>query len=478
MNKSENYLDQLLNAVDDSTISHDSSTATSGEEEKKEHKEQKSAIQKVNIPDSEDVFLDQFEQELRREDDSDEFLRRFEEELNQENQEQGVTKATQPMLDNIDQIMESVSGKMEEGPSSDYHDESLKQEIDETDIGETGINDFGMDAFGTEEADASKGSEQIDAKPEEDDELMKMLNSSGEPEQGEDAVDTDAHPEPEADGEEGGQQKKKGFLAKLSAFLFGSEEEEEVSGQGQAEASTAENADILNDMDNTSKESAAQKKKEKKEKKEQKKKEKQEKKAQKEKTKKAKPKKEKKPKPAAEPDHTPPLPRVPVILIFVMATSILVLVLTGTHLFGYSDSFSSAKQSFAEGRYAEAFEAVAGEKVKEKDADTYEKYRITAMVAAEYDAYESMMDAEVYDMALDSLIRTIQRYDKYVEDAGIFGCRDELDRIEAQAEEALQQNFGISAEDARAMYSSEDKKAYSTEIYHVLEAMGLSEVEE
>ena len=73
-----------------------------------------------------------------------------------------------------------------------------------------------------------------------------------------------------------------------------------------------------------------------------------------------------------------------------------------------------------------------GEKVKEKDADTYEKYRITAMVSAEYEAYESMMDAEVYDMALDSLIRTVQRYDKYLQDAETYGCGASLIRLKVQ----------------------------------------------
>ena len=196
------------------------------------------------------------------------------------------------------------------------------------------------------------------------------------------------------------------------------------------------------------------------------------------KEKKVKPKKEKKPKPPAEPDNTPPLPKVPVILVFVMAASILVLVLAGTHLLGYSNSFADADQAFAEGRYSDAFQAVAGEKVKEKDTDAYEKYRFTAMVSAEYEAYESMMDAEVYDMALDSLIRTVQRYDKYLQDAETYGCRGEFDKIESAAETALQQDFGLTAEDARTMYALSNKETYSREIYKVLEKAGLSEVTE
>jgi len=46
---------------------------------------------------------------LRKDNDPDEFLKQFEQELDRDESSQGVTKATQPMLDDIDQIMESVN---------------------------------------------------------------------------------------------------------------------------------------------------------------------------------------------------------------------------------------------------------------------------------------------------------------------------------------------------------------------------------
>ena len=89
-----------------------------------------------------------------------------------------------------------------------------------------------------------------------------------------------------------------------------------------------------------------------------------------------------------------------------------------------------------------------------------------------------MMDAKVYDMALDSLIRTVQRYDKYLQDAETYECKGEFDKIESAAETALQQKFGLTVEDARTMYALSDKETYSKEIYKVLEKAGLSEVTE
>lgn len=475
MNESENYLDQLLNAVDGRSDLNDSDPVNPEEIESKEQMPQKSTRETIDIPDSNDLFMDQFEQELRKDNDPDEFLKQFEQELDRDESSQGVTKATQPMLDDIDQIMESVNqeaandtaemetsavektAEQKEDTAEVKNDEGASEDgIDDLAIDDIGIDDFGLDDPETENEKAVS---------DEDDELMKILSGTGEDSEIPEADNAKAEVQPDDGGKEEKKPKKQGFLAKLSKLLFGDDEpdEEEISGM-QAEPAVTEmsmdDMDILKELEGSSDD-------DKKGKKEKKKKE-----------KKVKPKKEKKPKPPAEPDNTPPLPKVPVILVFVMAASILVLVLAGTHLLGYSNSFADADQAFAEGRYSDAFQAVAGEKVKEKDTDTYEKYRITAMVSAEYEAYESMMDAEVYDMALDSLIRTVQRYDKYLQDAETYGCRGEFDKIESAAETALQQDFGLTAEDARTMYALSNKETYSREIYKVLEKAGLSEVTE
>ena len=465
MNESENYLDQLLNAVDGRSDLNDSDPVNTEEIESREDMPQKSTTEKIDIPVDDDLFMDQFEQELRSDNDSDEFLKQFEQELNKEETSQGVTKAAQPMLDDIDQIMDSVNSNAEADGENEADDLS--------------IDDFGFGDFGLDDAETDSEAEKTETLPDEDDELMKILSGTGEEtESSEETAAASVEPQTsEETKEEEEKPKKKGFFAKLAKLLFGDDElEDEEASAAQAEPviteMSMEDMDILKELEGSS---DGKKEKKEKKKKEKKKKEKAPKQP---KEKKVKPKKEKKPKPPAEPDNTPPLPKVPVILVFVMAASILVLVLAGTHLVGYSNSFSDADQAFAEGRYSDAFQAVAGEKVKEKDTDTYEKYRITAMVYAEYEAYESMMDAKVYDMALDSLIRTVQRYDRYLQDAETYGCRGEFDKIASAAETALQQDFGLTAEDARAMYAMSDKETYSREIYKVLEKAGLSEVTE
>lgn len=283
------------------------------------------------------------------------------------------------------------------------------------------------------------------------------------------------------DSEDG---KQEGFLKKFSRVLFGEDGADEAAGgekalsgetgASDAMASSSENIDLLMELQGSAGAPAGEpekndKKKKKKEKKakEKKAKEKEPKKA---KPKKEKPKKEKKPK---EPDLTPPLPKAPVILIFVMAASFMVLVIMGTNLIGYSNPMSEAKKAYGLGNYEEAYQAVGGLEIKEADQFIYEKYRLMANVASEYSSYQSFMEAGIYDMALDSLIRAVGRCAKYREDAENYDCLSELDKLEAQSVSALS-SFGITEERALELYQSGDKEVYTIEVHNILLSAGLA----
>ena len=68
----------------------------------------------------------------------------------------------------------------------------------------------------------------------------------------------------------------------------------------------------------------------------------------------------------------------------------------------------------------------AGMEMKEQDIDTYEKYRLLANVSGEYEAYETFMEAGVFDMALDSLVRAAGRCQKVSPEAELYGCSENL----------------------------------------------------
>ena len=132
-----------------------------------------------------------------------------------------------------------------------------------------------------------------------------------------------------------------------------------------------------------------------------------------------------------------------------------------------------AKQAYQLGDYELAYAQVSGMEIKETDTDTYEKYRIMANAGGEYSAYQTFMAQGIYDMALDSLIRTIGRCDKYSAEAESYGCANELMNVRNQAVGALA-GFGLTEERAKELYAVDEREEYSAELYAVLAAAGLS----
>jgi hypothetical protein len=283
------------------------------------------------------------------------------------------------------------------------------------------------------------------------------------------------------DAKEG--EPKESFLQRMSKLFFGEDEEEENENvKGAPEAATdgvqeltADNMDILAQLGGAGAASAdapAENPKDKKKKKEKKPKKEKPKKEKPKKEKKPKPKKEKKPKPPKEPDNTPPLPKKPVILIFVMAISFLVLVILGTDLFGYSYQISEAESAYQSGDYESAYQSIYGVEVKEADSALYEKTLLMANVSGEFSAYQTFLENQMYDMALDCLIRTIGRCEKYRSQAEEYGCLSELEQLEEDAKGALAA-FGISADEACSVYEiAEDREEYSIRIYSILKDAG------
>ena len=267
--------------------------------------------------------------------------------------------------------------------------------------------------------------------------------------------------------------KQPGFFSKLLKVLFGDDEDElsdaatDIPEVEMIENISDENLDILRVLDSA----AAQAAPEKKDKKEKQKKEKKQKPPKEKKVK--KPKAPKPPKPPKEKDNTPPLPKKPVILIFVMALSILLLIMLGTNLISKSSSVSQAKQMYEKADYVGAYEHMAGMKLKGDNLELYTQVTILAMVQEEYNAYLALMDAGEQQMALDSLIRGVGRYDKYYEDAKTHAVTAELDAVEAQIEQMLLDQFGVSADQARELYGMRKRDDYSIGIRQILENLGL-----
>lgn len=262
------------------------------------------------------------------------------------------------------------------------------------------------------------------------------------------------------------KRKKQGFFSKIMSVLFGPDEEEDdtkIAEDDSLGSISSENREILKEMD-------ADEETGKKGKKEKKKKEKKEK---KEKAKKEKAPKVKKEKPPKEIDRTPPLPKKPVILIFIMALSILILIWLGSSNLQYGQDMQQAKDDFASGSYVTAFQTVAGSSVKGKDENFYKKAQVLASIQSEYQSYESLSGINENEMALDALVRGYGRCVDGADLAQEYEITDEMAGLKAQILQQLSDHFGVSEEKAAELHAMTKRTDYTKAIQEILAAAGL-----
>ena len=262
------------------------------------------------------------------------------------------------------------------------------------------------------------------------------------------------------------KRKKQGFFSKIMSVLFGPDEEEDdtkIAEDDSLGSISSENREILKEMD--ADEGAGKKGK-----KEKKKKEKKEK---KEKAKKEKAPKVKKEKPPKEIDRTPPLPKKPVILIFIMALSILILILLGSSNLQYGQDMQQAKDDFASGSYVTAFQTVAGSSVKGKDENFYKKAQVLASIQSEYQSYESLSGINENEIALDALVCGYGRCVDGVDLAQEYEITDEMEGLKAQILQQLSDHFGVSEEKAAELHAMTKRTDYTKAIQEILAAAGL-----
>ena len=307
----------------------------------------------------------------------------------------------------------------------------------------------------------------------------------------------ESRPEGEdAEEEEGGKKKRgkkkkkekkgPGFLQKLAALLFSEPDPVDdatiaAAAAGGAETITDENLAILKELDaagegDNGAVGPGDKKKKKKEKKEKKpKKEKPKKEPKPKKEKKPKPKKEKKPK---EVDTSPKLPKKPVIVIVVFALSIAVLIIVCVKTFGKAGSIPDARKAYETGDYIACYRELSGMELTEADLELYQKSLILSAIQKPYQDFAVLYNMGEYEMALDSLIRSIGRCYNYEEQANELQLTDTIVALRDQSANDLNAVFGLTLDDAVAIYGIRDRDDYTVALKGVLRQLGLETKEE
>lgn len=252
--------------------------------------------------------------------------------------------------------------------------------------------------------------------------------------------------------------KKKGFFAKFKYRIdqWKKKQAEEEAKEEEQEAIEAEEAKKLKEEKKAAAKEAKEakakeaKEKPKKEKKEKPKKE-------------PKPKKPKKEKPEPQPGDILKIKPVSMIMFILFVSGVIVLLLVLIKAVNYDYSSNNAKNYFAKGDYFTAYKELDGLSLNETDKTIYEQAKTVLYVQSQYRAYNSYLEMDNKTEALNSLIKGVIAYDKYIDDAKSLGVYEEFDEAYKEILNALEETFSIDEKKAKSlvdMYNSDFTKYY------------------
>ena len=207
-----------------------------------------------------------------------------------------------------------------------------------------------------------------------------------------------------------------------------------------------------------------------------------------------KPKKEKKPKAPKEKkerigwEKGPKLPKGPVIVIWVFVMSIVVFVLICTFLLGNNSKVTDAQNMYNQAiadlgqnkadsieLYTKAYSRLSGLKLSGDDEKLYNKLSVLAAVSGKYDAYKSFSDSGYVTMAADSLVCAAGRCAVNADNAKEYGCEKQLEQLKNIISDTLSSQYGLSYDDAIALYNIDDRDDYTLALTQKLNELGIKE---
>ena len=140
-------------------------------------------------------------------------------------------------------------------------------------------------------------------------------------------------------------------------------------------------------------------------------------------------------------------------IVFAFFVIVAVVIIIGTNMASYSIAIQHAEKEFERKRYNDAYEEVYGIKVEPEEQLLYDKIMTVMYVQKQLNSYNHFMVMEENAKALDSLIKGLQRYEKYMYLADELGITADFDYVRGQLLEAINQNFGLKEEETDQLVS-------------------------
>lgn len=154
-------------------------------------------------------------------------------------------------------------------------------------------------------------------------------------------------------------------------------------------------------------------------------------------------------------------------IVFIFFGLLVLLLYAGTNAITYALSIQHASTYFSIKEYTKAYNEVYGMEIKPEDLELYEKIQTVMFVNKQLNSYNNYYSIGEYPEALDSLLKGLERYDKYIELADMLGIKTDMDYVRKQLLAELKKEFGISQKEAKKINSINNMKDYSLKVYEI-----------
>ncbi len=169
--------------------------------------------------------------------------------------------------------------------------------------------------------------------------------------------------------------------------------------------------------------------------------------------------------------------RVGASIVFVFFAAVAVAVIIGTNIYAYSQSIENAQKSFEFKHYNEAYDEIAGLNVKEEDQPFTMKVMVVMYTYKQLNSFNNYYKVGLYPEALDSLLKGLERYDKYSALASVVDVTKDMDAIREEILEKLESVYSLTEEEAMQLVSMKDHVAYTEKVYGIAGKIAKNDME-
>lgn len=162
-------------------------------------------------------------------------------------------------------------------------------------------------------------------------------------------------------------------------------------------------------------------------------------------------------------------------IVFVFFALIGVGIIWGTGAFSYSISIKNAEYEFKQEEYTRAYNEIYGLEIKGEDMMLYDRIMTVMYVQKQLNSYTNYYGMKDYPRALDSLLKGLQRYEKYIDLAVELDIDTDLDSVRKKILMEISTRFFMTEQEAMEIIQSGSQVEYSEKVYEAVEGLKFEE---